>query len=230
MAVCPSFFRQSLPLYLCFFVMSVLPLHLSRPISLTVYDCFCPSTSLFLFSVSLLVSVPFSTSRISITLSHSRNLFPTSSQSLKKPTCLGWAPLSPRRIQRPAKCSATWRAALRSPLTKPLPAPASRFRRGPKQPRRTARRLSCVWPTSWKFISLPRVLPTLQVLNHHLQDNKHEVALLDCLEGGKPISVTLNTDLPDTIECLRFHAEAVDKLNDVCTPVGPDALSIVVQV
>ena len=37
-----------------------------------------------------------------------------------------------------------------------------------------------------------------------------ELALLDSLEAGKPIAECVNTDLPETLVALRWHAEAAD--------------------
>lgn len=56
-----------------------------------------------------------------------------------------------------------------------------------------------------------------------------ELALLDSLEAGKPITDTVNLDLPDTIHCLRWHAEAIDKLYDHVAPTGPDTLALVLR-
>ena len=54
-----------------------------------------------------------------------------------------------------------------------------------------------------------------------LEANAAELALLDCLEGGKPIGDCVNTDLPETIHCIRWHAETLDKLYDRIAPRGP---------
>jgi gamma-glutamyl-gamma-aminobutyraldehyde dehydrogenase len=62
-----------------------------------------------------------------------------------------------------------------------------------------------------------------------LEANSGELALLDCLEGGKPITDTLNMDIPDTIHCLRWHAELTDKLYDQVAPTGPENLAMIVR-
>ncbi len=62
-----------------------------------------------------------------------------------------------------------------------------------------------------------------------LEANAGEVALLDCLEAGKPISDCVNTDLPDTIHCLRWHAEAIDKLYDRISPTAPENLGLIIR-
>lgn len=62
-----------------------------------------------------------------------------------------------------------------------------------------------------------------------LEAHTGELALLDCIEGGKPITDTLNMDIPDTIHCLRWHAELIDKLYDHLAPTGPENLAMIVR-
>ncbi len=49
-----------------------------------------------------------------------------------------------------------------------------------------------------------------------------ELALLDVLEMGKPITDTITVDVPETALTLRFYGEAVDKLEGVTTATEPD--------
>ena len=56
-----------------------------------------------------------------------------------------------------------------------------------------------------------------------------ELASIETLEGGKPITDTANIDVPDTIATIRWHAEAADKINDELTPAGPGIVSMVVR-
>jgi gamma-glutamyl-gamma-aminobutyraldehyde dehydrogenase len=56
-----------------------------------------------------------------------------------------------------------------------------------------------------------------------------ELALLDCLDAGKPISDCMNMDLPDTVHCLRWHAEAIDKEYERLSPVGCDNVAMIVR-
>jgi gamma-glutamyl-gamma-aminobutyraldehyde dehydrogenase len=62
-----------------------------------------------------------------------------------------------------------------------------------------------------------------------LEANAFELALLDCLEGGKPITECATVDIPDSIQCLRWHAEAVDKLYGQVAPTGPGNLGLVLR-
>jgi 4-(gamma-glutamylamino)butanal dehydrogenase len=45
-----------------------------------------------------------------------------------------------------------------------------------------------------------------------------EIAILDALNAGKPICDCVGIDLPDTVHCLRWHAELIDKLYDRMAP------------
>ncbi len=56
-----------------------------------------------------------------------------------------------------------------------------------------------------------------------------ELARLESLDAGKPIADTRSIDIPDTANTIRWHAEAIDKLNDDVTPTGKDALAMIVR-
>ncbi len=62
-----------------------------------------------------------------------------------------------------------------------------------------------------------------------LEANAGELALLDTLEGGKPIADTMTIDIPDTIHCIRWHAELIDKIYGHVAPTGPANLAMVVR-
>jgi gamma-glutamyl-gamma-aminobutyraldehyde dehydrogenase len=56
-----------------------------------------------------------------------------------------------------------------------------------------------------------------------------ELALLDTIEAGKPVADTVGIDLPDTVHCFRWHAEAIDKLYDQVAPTGPANVAMIVR-
>ncbi len=62
-----------------------------------------------------------------------------------------------------------------------------------------------------------------------LEANAFELALLDTLEAGKPIGDCATMDIPDTIHCIRWHAEATDKLYDHVSPTGPENLALILR-
>ncbi|KAB2701965.1 aldehyde dehydrogenase [Brucella lupini] len=62
-----------------------------------------------------------------------------------------------------------------------------------------------------------------------LEENRHELAVMESIDSGKPVRECQTVDVPDTIHTIRFHAELIDKLYDNTNPVGPNALAMVVR-
>jgi 4-(gamma-glutamylamino)butanal dehydrogenase len=62
-----------------------------------------------------------------------------------------------------------------------------------------------------------------------LEKNTVELAVMESLDSGKPISECQLTDVPEMIHTIRWHAELIDKIYDSTAPVGSDTLSIVVR-
>ncbi|MDK1378707.1 MULTISPECIES: aldehyde dehydrogenase [unclassified Sinorhizobium] len=62
-----------------------------------------------------------------------------------------------------------------------------------------------------------------------LERNRHELAVLESLDSGKPIREVQTIDVPDTIHTIRWHAELIDKIYDNTAPVGSNALTLVVR-
>ncbi|HEX4051043.1 MAG TPA: aldehyde dehydrogenase [Steroidobacteraceae bacterium] len=54
-----------------------------------------------------------------------------------------------------------------------------------------------------------------------------ELALLETLDVGKPIRDSLTVDVPATVRCLRWYAEAIDKIYDQIAPTGPEAIAMI---
>ncbi|MAX31471.1 MAG: aldehyde dehydrogenase PuuC [Halomonadaceae bacterium] len=61
-----------------------------------------------------------------------------------------------------------------------------------------------------------------------METHKHELALLDTLDMGKPVSSSLG-DMAGAIGCLRHHAESIDKLYGEVAPTGNSALGLVLR-
>lgn len=62
-----------------------------------------------------------------------------------------------------------------------------------------------------------------------IKRHRRELAVMESIESGKPIREVEKTDLPETMHCLEWHAEATDKLYDQISPSGDDALGLVVR-
>jgi len=62
-----------------------------------------------------------------------------------------------------------------------------------------------------------------------MKRHRHELAVLESLDSGKPIRDCATIDIPETMHCLAWHAEAADKLYDQISPSGDDALGLIVK-
>jgi len=62
-----------------------------------------------------------------------------------------------------------------------------------------------------------------------MQRNCHELAVMESIDSGKPVGDCASIDLQETIHCLVWHAEAIDKIYDQTAPVGDDAMALVVR-
>lgn len=52
-----------------------------------------------------------------------------------------------------------------------------------------------------------------------IEDNREELAALETLDNGKPISESRNADLPLVIDCLRYYAGWADKIHGQTIPI-----------
>lgn len=60
-------------------------------------------------------------------------------------------------------------------------------------------------------------------------ENADELALLETLDMGKPISDSRKIDIPLSIRCVEYYAEAIDKIYDQVGPSGGDAMSLILR-
>lgn len=74
-------------------------------------------------------------------------------------------------------------------------------------------RWSRLAPTARKTI----LLRLVELMRHHAE----ELALLETLDMGKPISDSLNVDVPLAASHIAYMAEAIDKVYDAVAPTGP---------
>jgi len=59
--------------------------------------------------------------------------------------------------------------------------------------------------------------------------NRHELAVMEAIDSGKPIRDCAEIDIPETIHTIKWHAEAIDKIYDQTAPVGDDAMAMIVR-
>jgi gamma-glutamyl-gamma-aminobutyraldehyde dehydrogenase len=62
-----------------------------------------------------------------------------------------------------------------------------------------------------------------------IEANLEELALMETLDSGKPITDARTVDIPDSVETLRWHAEVADKLYDQISPAPSDVVSMIVR-
>jgi len=62
-----------------------------------------------------------------------------------------------------------------------------------------------------------------------IEQHAAELAMLESLDMGKPISDSQKIDMPAVIECFTWNAEAIDKIYDELAPVGNSALAMITR-
>jgi len=62
-----------------------------------------------------------------------------------------------------------------------------------------------------------------------MRTHKEELALLETVSMGKPISDSLSIDLRAASDCIQYYGEACDKVYGEVGPTGPDDLSLIVK-
>jgi len=62
-----------------------------------------------------------------------------------------------------------------------------------------------------------------------IEQHGNELALLETLDMGKPISDAINVDIPGALRSFRWSAEAVDKIYDEVAPTSDNELGLVTR-
>ena len=60
-----------------------------------------------------------------------------------------------------------------------------------------------------------------------IEDHADEIALLECLDVGKPIADTTGVDVPAAVRTIRWSGEAIDKVYDQISPAPADCLALI---
>ncbi|WP_299949800.1 aldehyde dehydrogenase [uncultured Ruegeria sp.] len=69
----------------------------------------------------------------------------------------------------------------------------------------------------------------LQKLADLIDAETDMLAVMESMDAGKPINDCVSIDVPETANCIRWHAEAQDKLYDQIAPSAPDAVGLIVR-
>lgn len=62
-----------------------------------------------------------------------------------------------------------------------------------------------------------------------IRRNARELAVMESLDAGKTIFDCETVDLPETVNCLTWHAELIDKIYDQVSPASDDHIAMVVR-
>ena len=62
-----------------------------------------------------------------------------------------------------------------------------------------------------------------------IKRHRHELATMESMDSGKPVKDCADLDLPETIHCLAWYAEAADKLYGQTSPLQDDAMGIILR-
>jgi 4-guanidinobutyraldehyde dehydrogenase / NAD-dependent aldehyde dehydrogenase len=81
----------------------------------------------------------------------------------------------------------------------------------------------------WANLAPVKRKKILQRFAELILQHTEELALLETLDMGKPISDSLKIDVPSAARCVQWYAEAVDKVYDQVAPTGPKALGLITR-
>lgn len=82
---------------------------------------------------------------------------------------------------------------------------------------------------SWSQLHPGERKAVLLKLADLLENEVTQLAVMESLDSGKPVSECLAVDVPETIHVIRWHAEAIDKLYDQTAPTGNGAMAMIVR-
>lgn len=81
----------------------------------------------------------------------------------------------------------------------------------------------------WRKLAPAERKQTLIGLAKLIHRNRHELAVLESLDSGKPVAECQTIDVHETENTVRWHAELIDKIYDNTAPVGSNATALIVR-
>ena len=81
----------------------------------------------------------------------------------------------------------------------------------------------------WRGLAPRARMDILLRFADQVQAHCDELALLETLDMGKPISDVLNIDLPEVLRTIRYFAECIDKMEGAVTHTDPSALHMILH-
>jgi len=82
---------------------------------------------------------------------------------------------------------------------------------------------------SWRGMAPRERMEVLYRYTQLIDDNAEQLAVLDTLDMGKPISDMLNVDIPSVITTIQFMAEYIDKIEGTVTNTDSDIMHYVLR-
>ncbi|MDQ7095121.1 aldehyde dehydrogenase [Desulfosporosinus sp. PR] len=81
----------------------------------------------------------------------------------------------------------------------------------------------------WSGLAPSERKKVLEKMRDLIIEHKDELAVMETLDSGRPISDIAETDVYETAECIAWYGEAADKLEDQITASGQDIVSMIVR-
>lgn len=81
----------------------------------------------------------------------------------------------------------------------------------------------------WSDLAPVKRKKILQAFAEKIEECAEELALLETLDMGKPIGDALAVDLPASVRCIHWNAEAIDKVYDQVAPTPSNELGLVTR-
>ena len=81
----------------------------------------------------------------------------------------------------------------------------------------------------WRGLAPRARMQVLYKFADLIEQHANELALLETLDMGKPISDVLNIDLPEVTKTIRYFAECIDKMEGAVTHTAPEALHLILH-
>ena len=82
-----------------------------------------------------------------------------------------------------------------------------------------------VWSRLPPVTRKERMIKLVKLMTRH----RHQLAVLETMDSGKPIRDVATIDVPEAIACFAWYAEACDKLYDQTAPANDDSLAVIVR-
>jgi acyl-CoA reductase-like NAD-dependent aldehyde dehydrogenase len=82
---------------------------------------------------------------------------------------------------------------------------------------------------TWSGLAPKKRKKILQRFADLIDKHAEELSLLETLDMGKPIRDSSSIDIPGSANCIRWYAEAIDKIYDEVAPTGSDTLALITR-